>query len=107
MEHENENYIGQLTVVDDKAFCQRIVILLQANIGRSIREVGDIEIAWEIPSGANPWGSFRMDARLMINYLRLIEKYLYADWLNTRDPQTKAEIEIIAAQIADLKKRCE
>jgi hypothetical protein len=48
-----------------------------------------------------------MDARLMINYLRLIEKYLYADWLNTRDPQTKAEIEIIAAQIADLKKRCE
>lgn len=48
-----------------------------------------------------------MDQREVIEYLRLIEEHLHRDWLKSRDPDTKAEIERIAAVIAEIKKNSE
>ena len=47
-----------------------------------------------------------MKPREAIEYLKLIEAYLYNDWLNTQDKTTKAEIEQIAASIAELSEQC-
>jgi hypothetical protein len=48
-----------------------------------------------------------MNQREVIEYLLLIEEYLHRNWLKRRDPDTKAEIERIAAVIAELKRQCE
>ena len=48
-----------------------------------------------------------MDRKEMIEYLQLIQEYLQAESLNTRDEEAKAEIERIAAEIAELKTRGE
>ena len=44
MECEGEKYIGEL-VFHDRASSQRIAFLLRSSIGRSIKEIGDIDIA--------------------------------------------------------------
>jgi hypothetical protein len=44
IEHEHEKYVGEL-LFHDQAFARRITLLLRSNIGRSIKEIGDIEIA--------------------------------------------------------------
>ena len=46
----------------------------------------------------------QMDPREAFEYLRLIEEYLSNKWLITRDPETKADLERIAAEIAELEK---
>lgn len=43
MEVDGERYLGAL-LFDDRAFCQRILALLQLNIGRSIRKIGDLNL---------------------------------------------------------------
>jgi hypothetical protein len=40
---EETHFVGKLTVWNP-AFCRRLAALLKANIGRSIKEIGDIEI---------------------------------------------------------------
>jgi hypothetical protein len=45
-----------------------------------------------------------MDPQESIQYLQLIKEYLYKERLITGDPDTKAEIERIAAEIAELQK---
>jgi hypothetical protein len=39
-----------------------------------------------------------------IEYLRLLECHLHQSWLQTRDPQTEAEIRKIGAEICELRK---
>jgi len=41
--HENLSYVGRL-LFDNSRFCHRISVLLQKHIGRSIREIGDLEL---------------------------------------------------------------
>lgn len=48
-----------------------------------------------------------MDPQESIKYLNLIKEYLYREWLVTGDPDTKAEIECIVAEIAELEKLSE
>ncbi len=43
IEHENENYTGSL-VFDDGPFCRQIVDLLQRYCGRSVKEIGDLDV---------------------------------------------------------------
>jgi hypothetical protein len=45
-----------------------------------------------------------MDPQEHIEYLQVIQSHLYKEWLTTGDPDIKAEIECIAAEIARLKK---
>jgi hypothetical protein len=48
-----------------------------------------------------------MDPQENIQYLNLIKEYLYREWLVTGDPETKAQIECIGAEIAELEKHSE
>jgi hypothetical protein len=48
-----------------------------------------------------------MESAETIKYLQLIEDYLRQSWLESHDPETSAELEYIAAKIAELKKSCE
>ena len=48
-----------------------------------------------------------MDSKAMIDYLKLIEDYLQAEWQKNQDKEVRAEIERIAAEIAELKTRGE
>ncbi len=45
IEHENENYTGSL-VFDDGPFCRQIVDLLQQYRGRSVQEIGDLQVSF-------------------------------------------------------------
>jgi hypothetical protein len=45
---------------------------------------------------------FQTDHRETIKYLQLIQEHLSKEWLKTGDPNTKAEMERIAAEIAEL-----
>jgi hypothetical protein len=47
-----------------------------------------------------------MEPAQILKYLQIIEDYLRDHWLETHDPETRADIERIAAEIAELK-RCE
>ena len=44
MEYQNQAFVGTL-LFDHPTFCERICRLLQSNIGRSIKEIGDLEVA--------------------------------------------------------------
>ena len=45
IEHENQNYSGSL-VFDDGPFCRQIVDLLQQYRGRSVKEIGDLQVSF-------------------------------------------------------------
>ena len=45
IEHENQNYSGSL-VFDDGPFCRQIVDLLQRYCGRSVKEIGDLQVSF-------------------------------------------------------------
>ena len=42
MEYEDGMYLGCL-LLDDRLFCERVSELFQANIGRSIEYIGDLD----------------------------------------------------------------
>lgn len=44
MEHEGDSYCGAL-ILNDPAFCSTIIRFLQAHIGKSIREIGDLDLS--------------------------------------------------------------
>jgi hypothetical protein len=44
IEYEAEHYLGVL-LFDDVAFCHQITDLLQQHIGRSIGEIGDLDVS--------------------------------------------------------------
>ena len=44
IEHDTHNYVGELTF-SNKVFADKIVTSLRGNIGRSIKEIGDSDIA--------------------------------------------------------------
>jgi hypothetical protein len=46
IDHENQLFVGTLLFSDDR-FCDHIATLLKTNIGRSIKEIGDLDLsAW-------------------------------------------------------------
>jgi hypothetical protein len=45
IEHENENYTGSL-IFDDGPFCRQLVDLLQQYRGRSVKEIGDLQVSF-------------------------------------------------------------
>jgi hypothetical protein len=44
IESENENYTGTLLFPDPK-FCQRVADLLRQHIGKSIKDIGDLDVS--------------------------------------------------------------
>jgi hypothetical protein len=44
IDHEHERYVGTL-LFDDQMFCGQICHLLRRHIGRSIQEIGDLEVS--------------------------------------------------------------
>ena len=44
IEHENQNYTGNL-VFDDGPLCRQIVDLLQQYCRRSVKEIGDLQVS--------------------------------------------------------------
>jgi hypothetical protein len=44
MHHQSYRYMGSMGF-DDRAFCAQIYTLLKANIGRSIKEIGDLDLS--------------------------------------------------------------
>jgi hypothetical protein len=44
IEHNGETYAGAL-FVDNAGFCQQILSACQQNVGRSIREIGDLDFS--------------------------------------------------------------
>jgi hypothetical protein len=44
IEHESAHYVGAL-LFDDATFCHQITNLLRQNIGRPIKEIGDLDIS--------------------------------------------------------------
>jgi hypothetical protein len=103
---QSEKYIGEL-VFDDKLTAHRAVQLLRANIGQSIKDIGDIELAWGITQRVNGWGhlgGFTMDPTEEGQYLDLIVEYLKREWEKAEDQETRAEIELLITTIAELRK---
>jgi hypothetical protein len=47
IQHESESYVGAL-FLDDPALCQKLCSLLQQNVGRTISEIGSLEIAYSL-----------------------------------------------------------
>jgi hypothetical protein len=47
MQHEGFRYMGFLTF-DDSPFCHEIYRLLKSNVGRSIKEIGDIDLSYTL-----------------------------------------------------------
>jgi hypothetical protein len=45
IEDENENYTGTL-IFDDTRVCRQVANLLQHHLGRSIKEIGDLEVSF-------------------------------------------------------------
>ena len=45
IEHENQNYTGNL-VFDDGPLCRQIVDLLQQYCRRSVKEIGDLQVSF-------------------------------------------------------------
>ena len=45
IEHDGEQHVGEL-VFDDRSFAERIVLLLKDNLGRAIKDIGDIDLAF-------------------------------------------------------------
>jgi hypothetical protein len=44
IEHEGTHYVGAL-LFDDATFCHQITNLLRQNIGRAIKDIGDLDIS--------------------------------------------------------------
>jgi hypothetical protein len=44
IDHENRTYVGTL-LFDSHAFCERVVQVLKRNLQKTIKEIGDLEIA--------------------------------------------------------------
>ena len=44
IEHASEKYVGCL-IFDDNTFCRQVAALLQLNIGRPIRDIGDLDLS--------------------------------------------------------------
>jgi hypothetical protein len=44
IEHAHEKYVGSL-IFDDKAFCAQVAALLQRNVGRQIKDIGDLDLS--------------------------------------------------------------
>jgi hypothetical protein len=44
VEYTNEKYVGCL-IFDDKPFCAQVTALLQRNIGRPIKDIGDLDLS--------------------------------------------------------------
>ena len=44
IEDSNEKYVGSL-IYDDRNFCAHVIGLLQRNIGRPIRDIGDLDLS--------------------------------------------------------------
>jgi hypothetical protein len=47
MESEGSGYIGVL-IFDDSSFCRDVFKLLSNNLGRSIKEIGDLDITYTL-----------------------------------------------------------
>jgi hypothetical protein len=47
MQHEGFRYMGFLTF-DDSPFCHEIYRLLKSNLGKSIKEIGDIDLSYTL-----------------------------------------------------------
>jgi hypothetical protein len=45
--HENENYVATLPF-DDAVFCQLITKLLRQHIGKSIKDIGDLDVDYTL-----------------------------------------------------------
>lgn len=44
IEHENEQYVGTL-LFDNLTFCAQLCAMLQSQVGRSIQQIGDLDVA--------------------------------------------------------------
>ena len=44
IEHNGDSYAGAL-VVDNGVFCEQLVAILQAHVGRTIKEIGDLDLS--------------------------------------------------------------
>lgn len=44
IDYEHDKFVGAL-LIDNPAFCEQICKLLQASLGRSIREIGDLDLS--------------------------------------------------------------
>jgi len=44
IEYDREHYVGSL-IFEDVTFCWQISSLLQEHVGRTIREIGDLEVS--------------------------------------------------------------
>jgi hypothetical protein len=42
--HQGHRYLGSMHL-DDRAFCSELLTLLKFNVGRSIKEIGDIDLS--------------------------------------------------------------
>ena len=47
IEHRGESWMGAL-VIDDRAFCAQIAEILRSYVGHSIKEIGDIDLAFTL-----------------------------------------------------------
>jgi hypothetical protein len=47
IDHEGAKYVGSL-IFDDPVFCGQICTLLKGNIGRSIKEIGDLDLSYTL-----------------------------------------------------------
>jgi hypothetical protein len=45
IEHNGQHYVGAL-LFDDSDFCSQICALLQQHLGRSVKEIGDLEVTF-------------------------------------------------------------
>lgn len=45
MEHENQDYVGTL-LFDDGMFCWLLSVALKQHIGKSIKEIGDLDLPY-------------------------------------------------------------
>jgi hypothetical protein len=47
IEYENENYTGTL-LFDEAKFCHQVADLLRQHIGKSIKDIGDLEVSFTL-----------------------------------------------------------
>jgi hypothetical protein len=49
--HENQSFVGTL-LFSDSRFCDHVATLLKTHIGRSIKEIGDLDLSPTIPGNS-------------------------------------------------------
>ena len=47
IEHDKEHYVGCL-IFDDVAFCSQISNLLRDQVGRAVKEIGDLDLSYTL-----------------------------------------------------------